>query len=287
MGRPYRLEFPGATYYVTARAKRRECLFHDDADYWRFIAWLGAVCTRYGWHCHAYSLLPTRYALLLETRDANLARGMRQLNGVYSQSFNRRYALGGALFLGRYTAQAFDSTRDLLKVARHVLRAPVLSGLCRGPEQWSWSSYAAVLDDAAVADWLITEPLLAACAVQPVAAREAFRRYMAEQDPRPEWPTFQLAASPRERSLMRELVEGTAGESHLPYAMYQRPPSPALAAVVAKTADPKIAMRIAYATGHFSLKQIAAYFGVHYSTVSRTVGRTPMLAAGVVAMHSL
>ena len=213
MGRPYRLEFPGATYYVTARAHRRECLFRDDTDYQRFTAWLGVVCTRYGWQCHAYSLLPTRYALLLRTRDANLARGMRQLNGVYSQAFNRRYGLTGPLFIGRYAAQPFEPTRDLLKVARHVLRAPVSAGFCRSPAQWAWSSYATVIDEAAGPDWLVVEPVLAACAGRVLPAREVFTRYIDALDPKPEWPTLKPGG------------EGATAEQ-ASQIVYQRPPAP-------------------------------------------------------------
>jgi hypothetical protein len=44
------------------------------------------------------------YHLLVETPDANLAEGMRQLNGVYTQRFNRTYGRIGHDFQGRYKA---------------------------------------------------------------------------------------------------------------------------------------------------------------------------------------
>jgi len=36
--------------------------------------------------------MDNHYHLLVETPQANLSRGMRELNGVYTQAFNRRHA---------------------------------------------------------------------------------------------------------------------------------------------------------------------------------------------------
>jgi hypothetical protein len=44
------------------------------------------------------------YPLLIETPDGNLSIGMRQLNGVYTQLFNKRHRRIGHLFQGRYKA---------------------------------------------------------------------------------------------------------------------------------------------------------------------------------------
>jgi putative transposase len=44
------------------------------------------------------------YHLLIETPNANLSIGMRQLNGIYTQSFNRRHKRVGHLFQGRFKA---------------------------------------------------------------------------------------------------------------------------------------------------------------------------------------
>lgn len=44
--------------------------------------------------------------------------------------------------------------------------------------------------------------------------------------------------------------------------------------------DPKRAMALAYASGDYSMKEITAGFGVHYSTVSRAVGAFEMGRSG-------
>jgi transposase len=49
------------------------------------------------------------------------------------------------------------------------------------------------------------------------------------------------------------------------------PRAPALSALAARHRDRNEAMAAVFATGQYSLAQIAEHFGVHHSTVSRVV----------------
>lgn len=92
MARPLRIEFAGALYHVTSRGDRQEDIFQGDDDRRLFLGTLGAVCERFvDWAVHAYCLMDNHYQLLVETPNGNLAKGMRQLNGVYTQAFNRKH----------------------------------------------------------------------------------------------------------------------------------------------------------------------------------------------------
>jgi len=91
MARPIRIEFSGALYHVTARGDRREAIYEHDADRSGFLEVLGQVVTDFNWICNAYCLMTNHYHLVIETPDANLSKGMRQLNGVYTQYSNRRH----------------------------------------------------------------------------------------------------------------------------------------------------------------------------------------------------
>jgi hypothetical protein len=81
------------------------------------------------------------YHLLIETPYANLDEGMRYLNGVYATRFNRRHAVDGHLFQGRYWAAEIPDDAELLRVVRYIARNPVEAGLCERAEQWQWSSH--------------------------------------------------------------------------------------------------------------------------------------------------
>ena len=91
MARPLRIEYPGAIYHITSRGNARQPIYKDDKDRETFLELLGSVVSRYGWICHAYCLMGNHYHLLIETPDGNLSQGMRQLNGIYTQHFNRRH----------------------------------------------------------------------------------------------------------------------------------------------------------------------------------------------------
>ena len=91
MTRPVRIEFEGGLYHVTSRGDRQEPIYEDDEDRERFLTILGDVVKTYHWICHGYCLMSNHYHLIIETPDGNLAKGMRQLNGVYTQASNRRH----------------------------------------------------------------------------------------------------------------------------------------------------------------------------------------------------
>jgi REP element-mobilizing transposase RayT len=58
---------------------------------------LAKTASRFGWRVWAYCLVDDHYHLLVETPQPNLSRGMRELNGVYTQAFNRRHGRIGHL----------------------------------------------------------------------------------------------------------------------------------------------------------------------------------------------
>ncbi len=117
MARPLRIEFPGALYHVTSRGDRKEQIYEDRIDRARFIDILGDVVESCNWACHAYCLMGNHYHLIIETPDGHLSRGMRQINGVFSQYSNRRHNRVGHLFQGRYKAILVDKQSYLLEQA--------------------------------------------------------------------------------------------------------------------------------------------------------------------------
>jgi len=64
--------------------------------------------------------MDNHYHLLIETPDGNLSLGMRQLNGVYTQLFNKLHGRAGHLFQGRYKSILIQKDSHLLEVCRYV-----------------------------------------------------------------------------------------------------------------------------------------------------------------------
>ncbi len=161
MARPLRIEFPGALYHVTSRGNARAKVFTDESDHRMFLDILGFVVKRFNWICHAYCLMGNHYHLLVETPDANLSRGMRQLNGIYTQKFNWKRRKTGHLFQGRYKAILVDRDEYLLELARYMMLNPVRAGRVEDPDDYTWSSYRAVVGQAEKPEFLTTEGILA------------------------------------------------------------------------------------------------------------------------------
>ena len=143
MTRPLRIEYPGAVYHVTSRGNEKKAVFKDDSDREAFLKTLAHVNKRYNWICHAYCLMDNHYHLLIETLEGNLSMGMRQLNGVYTQTLNRRHSRVGHLFQGRFKAILIQKDSHLLEVCRYVVLNPVRAQVVERPGDWKWSSYRA------------------------------------------------------------------------------------------------------------------------------------------------
>ena len=93
----------------------------------------------HGWRLHAFVLMSNHEHLLVETPEANLSRGMKLLNGAYTQYFNKRHRRSGHLFQGRYKAhvveeQGYWSVLSRQKRYRNWLSGPRASEPVAGKE---------------------------------------------------------------------------------------------------------------------------------------------------------
>ena len=143
MSRPLRLEYPGAIWHVTSRGNERKAIFADDDDREKFLEILGQAVVWADWRLHAYVLMGNHYHLLVETPEPTLSRGMRQLNGVYTQHYNRRHKRSGHLFQGRFKGILTEKESHLSELIRYVVLNPVRAKLCANAKDWRWSSYRA------------------------------------------------------------------------------------------------------------------------------------------------
>ena len=119
MARPLRVCSPDSVYHVIARGNARANVFHDDVDRKTFLDTLTLAVERFRWRCHAFCLIDNHYHLVVEMSEPNLPRGMRHLNGVYAQRYNRRHDRCGHLFQGRYRSILVEKESHLLTVCRY------------------------------------------------------------------------------------------------------------------------------------------------------------------------
>ena len=272
MSRPLRVEFADAVYHVTARGNANEAIFVDDDDRARFLNCLASSATRFDWCVWAYCLMDNHYHLLIETRRPTLSRGMREINGVYSQAFNRRHGRVGHVLQGRFKALLVDRDAYLLELSRYIALNPVRAGCCAAPGDWRWSSYRALMGQAGAPDWLAVKQTLDLFSADLTVARRAFARFVAEGT------TSVIPAATAQFVLGDDsfvekiLTRAKPTSSEVPRQQRVRQ---SLAAYERVASDRDTAIQAAYRSGDYTLAQIGKHFGLHYATISRIARGKP------------
>ena len=115
---------------------------------------------------------------LMIAPQPNLSRGMRQLNGVNPQRFNRRHRKIGHLFQGRFKAILVERESDLLELCRYVAFNPVRAKTVNSTQDYVWSSYRATLRLESSLSDLSTDWLLGQFARTKPAARRRYASFV-------------------------------------------------------------------------------------------------------------
>jgi len=122
--------------------------------------------------------MTNHYHLIVETPDANLSKGMRHLNGVFTQAPNRRHKRTGHLFQGRFKGILVDKDSYLLELSRYVVLNPARSGMVKQPMQWKWSSYGAMVRQVQAPSWLTVDTILAQFGNRRTAAQQRYKDFV-------------------------------------------------------------------------------------------------------------
>jgi putative transposase len=279
MARPLRIEYPGALYHITARGNARAKIYTDNADRAEFLAILGSVIRKYNWLCHAYCLMDNHYHLLIETPDGNLSLGMRQLNGRYTQAFNRRHRRPGHVFQGRFRGILVDKDHYLLELARYIVLNPVRAGTVSRPGAWPWSSYLETAGLRKAVGFLTPDGVLGCLGGKRGAAQARYRQFVAEgRGTASPWRRLVGQVLLGEQTFVQRvkklLVEKETIQEIPRQQRYAGRPS--LAEILdrerlASKTDRNRGMHQAHIHHGYTLKQIAEHLRLHYTTVSKAV----------------
>jgi DNA-directed RNA polymerase specialized sigma24 family protein len=228
---------------------------------------LGDVIERHCWVCHSYCLMPNHHHLMIETPEPNLSRGMRQLNGVYAQTFNKLHGRTGHLFGGRFKSILVEREPHLLNLCGYIARNPLRWRPPLAPlEEYRWSSYLALAGRTPAPPWLTTVWVLRQFARRRRDAERLYADFVHEHVDDDPW-----------RELKGDLYLGSDAFAHahsinddleheIPLA-HKQPARRTLTEIFA--AEGERAILVAHLDHGYRLHEIAALCGVHYSTVSR------------------
>lgn len=275
MARPLRIEFAGALYHVTSRGNGQADIYLDDDDRELYLGVLAEVCELFNWSVHAWCQMTNHYHLLVETPDANLSKGMRYLNGVYTQRFNRKHSRVGHVYQGRYKAILVEKDAYLQELCRYVVLNPVRAGMVESVEHWRWSSYGMTVGLIACPTWFDREWILGCFGKKEKIAVQNYMAFVADgvQQPSP-WSILKnqiyLGSDGFVDKVQMYIIDRDVSE--IP-KIQRRPIPKALEEYERSATGRNEAIQLAYRSGGYTLEEIGKYFALHYSTVSRIIHR--------------
>lgn len=278
MARPLRIEYEGAVYHVTSRGNAGQDIFLADSDREAFLEVLGGAVKRFGWTCHAYCLMRNHYHLLLETPEANLSRGMRHLNGVYTQSFNRRHVRSGHVLQGRFKAIVVEKEVHLLELARYVVLNPVRARAVRSARDWPWSSYRATAGMAEAPEFLTTGWILARFHRSRARATNLYREFVKQGRGVDAWTELRggiLLGGDDFVDKLKPLLSDYQALKEVPRRerLATRPSLDELFSDVHDKAERDCRIHAAVRAHEYTLQAVADFLDLHYSTISTIAKR--------------
>ena len=278
MARPLRIEYEGALYHITSRGNDRERIFFTDADREAFLELLGDALNRFSWVCHGYCLMTNHYHCVVETPHANLSRGMRHINGVFTQRINRLNKRSGHLLQGRFKSILVEKESYLLELVRYVVLNPVRAKIVRSEEDWKWSSYCATAGLVDVPSFLTTEWILSQFDRDQSRAQKAYRRFVQQGRGIEIWTDLRhgyLLGSEAFDEQLEPLLGDRRTESEISRTerLVGRPSLDELFVDVRDKAARNERIHRAMRVHEYTLKDLSLHLGLHYSTISAIAGQ--------------
>ncbi|MGH7885145.1 MAG: transposase [Thermodesulfobacteriota bacterium] len=269
MARPLRIEFPGALYYISSAGNGGNNIFKDSQDGSLLLDALDGVCARFKWRCFSYCFMSDGYHLIVENHEANLSKGMRQLNGIYTQSYNRHHNTGGHVFQGRFKSIFIQKDKFLIPLIKEIFLFPLKSGFVKHPSQFKWSSCKYLYGKEKTPDWIENGWF-----DEKNFSLEKFDSFLMDGD-----ETNILKQIKKQIflgdddfiSYVQSRINQKNISNEIPKTQITKPVSKTYAEILSDSESKNEAIAKTYLTGKYSLKEIGEYVGIHYSGISKIV----------------
>jgi hypothetical protein len=198
---------------------------------------------------------------------------MRQLNGVYTQAFNRRHDRVGHLFQGRYKAILVEKESHLLELARYIVLNPVRAELIRHPRDWRWSSYRATAGEEEAPKFLTVDWILSQFHRDRDRAVKEYRKFVKRGYGIDVWGDLRgrvILGTERFVEELTPLLRKRTAAREIPRRerLVIRPGLEELLAGIKDKSARNERIYQAVRVYGYTLKEVADSLGLHYSTVS-------------------
>jgi len=277
MARQARIEYKGALYHLTSRGNAQQDIFITaDEDRLEFLNRLRQSRNRYNVIIYAYCLMDNHFHLLVETPDANVSQFMRHLNSAYTQNFNLSNNRVGHLFQGRYKSILVQKDLYLLELARYIVLNPVRAGMVKAAKDWRWSSYRVTAGLSPPIDWLDSNYILGQFSKKHQKAIINYRKFVSEGRKKTKpWEKIQNQVILGNGDFVKDSIkqlENRTSDREIPFTKIKpRDKAKPISHYDQISETRNEAIVLSYQSGGYSMKEVAVYFNVHYSTISRVV----------------
>jgi len=269
------LNIPGAIYHVMNRGNRKELIFLDDWDRYRFIRILTDTAAEFGVDVLADCQMGTHFHLVVLNTNGNLPEFMQQLEGQFAQYLNKRHLRVGHVFQGPFRRVLIEHDIHLLIAINYVLMNPITAGLVSRLEDWKWSSYLPTAGLAPPRAYLSTtwlDDLFPAESHQQ--SQERFREFMNNPQPIESYLTQgPVFGSDSFKQVIRSYVEESLFRVYVPrsYRALSRPSLEELLPPGLSHQGRALAIQRACVVYGYRQSEIARALALHPASVSRIV----------------
>lgn len=300
MARPLRIEYPNACYHVSNKAGPASGLFPAEQYYQAFLDGVREAATRFNVDLLGWCLLKNEYHLLIKTPEGNLSRFMRQVDGLYTQYYQKQKRRRGSVFRARYKSVLFQAENYLVPLSRYLHQLPRTAR--QNPLNWPWSSLPLYLGKPGYDGGLKPAEVLAhfGGAGQPEQCVEAYAAYLQSNVEREllrfygKKNQLSVLGDEKFRARARSVasISGARGVSKGAVARKRPTPDRIISSVAdtfqvsdssilhaargpgSKNVPRWVAMYLCQEAAGITLQQIARQFGLQrYGTVSTTIGK--------------
>ena len=277
MARPLRIEYPGAIYHITSRGNAKMPIFDNDDDRECFIYILKDAVKRFNWVVHAYCMMDNHYHLLVETVDGILSKGMRHLNGLYTQCFNRRHDGVGHIFQGRFKSILVNRESHLLELCRYVVLNPVRAGMVKQVDQYRWSSYKATGGLEGNPEFLTVDWILSQFGIKKAEAQKAYRQFVNTgigiSSPWKELKGQSILGNKEFEEKLKPALSDKSALKEIPIVdrFALRPSLENIFINIQEKRERNKLIRKAHLDYGYTLSEIGNHLGLHYTTISNIV----------------
>ena len=141
MPRQARKKSKTGIYHIKLRGINGQQIFADSEDYEKFLEILKDCKAISEFEIFAYCLMGNHIHLLLKEVKEPIDQIMKRIATRFVYWYNIKYQRVGHLFQDRFKSEPVENDEYFLTVIRYIHQNPVKAGICKKPQDYTFSSY--------------------------------------------------------------------------------------------------------------------------------------------------